>query len=60
MGLYILGWALVLAGLVLAIMIVAGVIKNVITGRDSFDTSFYTTMFLMCLIYLLILAACMK
>ena len=60
MGLYILGWALVLTGLVLAIMIVAGVIKNVITGRDNFDTSFYTTMFLMCLIYLLILAACMK
>ncbi len=60
MGLYILGWVLILTGLVLAIMIVVGVIRDVITGRDSFDTDYYTTMFLMCIIYLLILAACIK
>ena len=58
MGLYILGWALILTGLVLAVMIIVGVIRNIIVGKDNFDTSFYTTMFLMCVVYLLILTAC--
>ena len=60
MELDILGWGIALAGLVFAIMMVVGAIRDKITGREGFDTCYCAVMFLMCVIYLLIITACIK